>query len=105
LVGETLKFVGHQPMFRNLTLANLVRLDLPPITADVNQLSQVLMNLLLNAAQATPPGGSITVRAELEHAARVVELPVSDSGRGIPADLLPHASSLSLQPRGARVQD
>ena len=90
LVGETLKFVEHQPMFRNLTLANLVPLDLPPITADVNQLSQILMNLLLNAAQATPPGGSITVGAELEHAARVVELRVSDSGNGIPADILPH---------------
>lgn len=90
LVSETLKFVEHQPMFRNLTLANLVPLDLPPITADVNQLSQILMNLLLNAAQATPPGGSITVGAELKHAAGVVELRVSDSGNGIPADILPH---------------
>ena len=53
LVAETLKFVEHQPMFRHLTLTNRVPLDLPPITADVNQLSQILMNLLLNAAQAT----------------------------------------------------
>ena len=90
LVGETLKFVEHQPMFRNLTLANLVPLDLPLVTADVNQLSQVLMNLLLNAAQATPAGGSITIAAELEQNASFVELRVSDSGSGIPADILPH---------------
>jgi signal transduction histidine kinase len=90
LVGETLKFVEHQPMFRNLTLTNRVPLDLPPVTADVNQLSQILMNLLLNAAQATPAGGSITIAAESEHAAGVIELRVSDSGSGIPADILPH---------------
>src|SRR5271165_6009536 len=58
LVAETLKFVEHQPLFRHLTLTNRVPLDLPPITADVNQLSQILMNLLLNAAQATSAGGS-----------------------------------------------
>ena len=63
LVAETLKFVEHQPMFRHITLANRVPLDLPAITADVNQLSQILMNLLLNAAQATPAGGSITISA------------------------------------------
>ena len=90
LVSETLKFVEHQPLFRNLTLTNRVPLDLPPITADVNQLSQILMNLLLNAAQATSAGGSIMIAAELEQAASVVELRISDSGSGIPADILPH---------------
>lgn len=90
LVAETLKFVEHQPLFRHLTLTNRVPLDLPPITADVNQLSQILMNLLLNAAQATPAGGAITIAAELEHSADIVELRVGDSGTGIPADILPH---------------
>ena len=90
LVAETLKFVERQPMFRNLTLTNLVALDIPPIAADANQLSQVLMNLLLNAAQATPAGGSITVAAGLERLGGVIELRVGDSGRGIPADILPH---------------
>ena len=90
LVAETLKFVEHQPMFRHITLANRVPLDLPAITADVNQLSQILMNLLLNAAQATPPGGDITISAGLERSAGIIELRVRDSGSGIPADILPH---------------
>jgi signal transduction histidine kinase len=90
LVAETLKFVDHQPMFRHITLTNRVPLDLPAITADVNQLSQILMNLLLNAAQATQPGGSITISAEKEQGSDIVELRVHDSGSGIPADILPH---------------
>ncbi len=90
LVAETLKFVEHQPMFRHITLTNCVPLDLPAITADVNQLSQILMNLLLNAAQATPAGGCITISAGMEQSAGIVELRVRDSGSGIPADILPH---------------
>ena len=90
LVSETLKFVDHQPMFRNLTLTNRVPLDLPPITADVNQLSQILMNLLLNAAQATAAGGSINISANPVPSTDAIELTVIDSGSGIPSDILPH---------------
>src|SRR5271165_4194283 len=90
LVAETLKFVEHQPLFCHLALDNRVPLDLPALTADVNQLSQILMNLLLNAAQATPAGGSITISAGMEQSADIVELRISDSGSGIPADILPH---------------
>ena len=90
LVTETLKFVEHQPMFRHIIMANRVPLDLPALTADVNQLSQILMNLLLNAAQATPAGGSITISAGLEQSAGIIELRVRDSGTGIPSDILPH---------------
>src|SRR5271165_3579258 len=82
LVAETLKFVEHQPMFRHIILANRVPLDLPAVTADVNQLSQVLMNLLLNAAQATPAGGDITISAGMEQSAGIIELRVRDSGSG-----------------------
>jgi signal transduction histidine kinase len=90
LVAETFKFLEHQPMFRHLTLTNRVPLDLPPITADVNQLSQVLMNLLLNAAQATSPGGSIDLSACMQGSTDTVEFQVSDSGSGIPSDVLAH---------------
>ncbi len=65
LVDETLKFVEHQPhVSPEFELQNCIPPDLPRITADANQLSQILMNLLLNAAQATPAGGSITILAE-----------------------------------------
>jgi len=90
LVSDTLKFVGHQPLFRQLHLQNCVPLDLPSICADTNQLSQILMNLLLNAAQATPPGGTIMVLAEKVRFADLIELRVRDTGCGIPADILPH---------------
>ena len=90
LTNETLKFLEHQPMFRQIELQNCIPADLPNLSADANQLSQILMNLLLNAAQATPPGGKITVLADKVKFAEVIELRVRDTGCGIPADILPH---------------
>ena len=90
LAAETLKFLEHQPMFRQIGLQNCIPLDLPNISADANQLSQILMNLLLNAAQATPPGGTITILADKVKFAEMIELRVRDTGSGIPSDILPH---------------
>jgi signal transduction histidine kinase len=90
LVRDAFRFVEHQPLFRGIQLQNCVPHDLPRITADANQLSQILMNLLLNAAQATPSGGSVTVLAEKLRFSDLIELRVSDTGAGIPEDILPH---------------
>ncbi len=90
LVVDTVQFLDHQPLFRQIDLENRVPTDLPPIIADANQLSQTLMNLLLNASQATPPGGRITISAEKMKLADMIELKVCDTGCGIPSDILPH---------------
>jgi len=90
LVDDSLKFLERQPMFRQIDLQNCVPTDLPSINADANQVSQILMNLLLNAAQATPAGGKITVLADKVRFAEMIELRVCDNGSGIPSDILPH---------------
>jgi signal transduction histidine kinase len=90
LVTDTLAFLEGQPLLRGKQLLNQVPPDLPHIRADANQLSQVLMNLLLNAAEATPEGGRITVSANTLTYVNVIEIRVSDTGTGIPAEILPH---------------
>jgi len=90
LVEDTLAFLRHQPMFRAIKLETRIAHDLPAITADSNQLSQIIMNLLLNAAQAMPDGGSLTIEAHKIKFTDNVEISVTDTGSGIPADILPH---------------
>jgi signal transduction histidine kinase len=90
LVEDTLAFLRHQPMFRSIKLETRMAHDLPAITADGNQLSQIVMNLLLNAAEAMPDGGSLTIKAHKIKFADNIEISFTDTGCGIPADILPH---------------
>jgi signal transduction histidine kinase len=61
--------------------------DLPPVVCGQSELEQVLLNLLINAREATPDGGSITVGARSIDS--VVEISIADSGCGIPPQNLP----------------
>jgi signal transduction histidine kinase len=90
LVTDTLSFLEGQPALRGKRAENRVPEDLPHILVDSNQLSQVLMNLLINAAEATPDGGRIAISASKLTSAESIEIRVSDTGSGIPADILPH---------------
>lgn len=99
LARETADLVGTQAKKAGLSL----RMDIPPgflVRGSPVQLKQVLLNLLLNAVQATTPGHSIGMRCcarqgkvqgleyrEVE--GRLVALTVEDEGPGIPGDVLP----------------
>lgn len=67
--------------------------DLPAVEADPGQLAQVIHNLVLNAAEAMPDGGKISVRLAAEPAtadrAASVRLSIIDTGTGIHAKHLP----------------
>jgi PAS domain S-box-containing protein len=70
------------------------------VDGDRARLTQVVANLLGNAARFTPPGGNIDVT--LEGAGGDIALTVGDDGCGIPAELLPHVFGLFTQgERGA----
>jgi PAS domain S-box-containing protein len=61
---------------------------LPRICADAQQLQQVLLNLSLNAVDAMPKGGTLTLGATVSDGNEIT-LTVADSGIGIDADVLP----------------
>jgi PAS domain S-box-containing protein len=69
------------------------------VDADITRLSQVISNLLTNAAKYTPTGGHITIRGEAIDSE--VILRVRDTGIGITPDVLPHIFDLFVQERQA----
>jgi two-component system NtrC family sensor kinase len=83
--GKTL--VANEAMIGNVTFDVDIPADLPRVRGNPRGLQQVFLNLFLNAIQAMPDGGTITVRAHStdEHA---IQIDVSDTGVGIPEDEL-----------------
>jgi signal transduction histidine kinase/DNA-binding NarL/FixJ family response regulator len=73
---------------KNIRLQVVLDTTVAPIPGDPNRLQQVLWNLLSNAVKFTPKGGRVHV--VLERVNSHVEIAVSDTGQGIPADQLPH---------------
>jgi GAF domain-containing protein/two-component sensor histidine kinase len=65
--------------------------DLPLVRADERMISQVVANLMTNAVNYTPPGGSITVRTDTiaDGANKWARLTVADTGLGIPENEVP----------------
>ncbi len=84
----------------NVTCEFEIAKTLRPVEADAGQLSQVFNNILLNARQAMPNAGVITIKAsnlKLGHhqvsklpEGQYVQISIEDSGTGIPRDLLPN---------------
>jgi PAS domain S-box-containing protein len=95
LVEEAGGLIVKRLRERGVQIANQLDPDLPPVRASADQLKQVLLNLLLNAADAMPKGGTITVAtqagagSETEVFGReAVQIQVRDTGEGIPDELL-----------------
>jgi CheY-like chemotaxis protein/anti-sigma regulatory factor (Ser/Thr protein kinase) len=79
---------------------HVLEVDVPRnlwVRGDAVRLSQVMSNLITNAAKYTPPGGRITVRATDERGDVVIR--VRDTGIGIAADVLPKVFDLFVQER------
>nr|WP_231746208.1 ATP-binding protein [Rosistilla oblonga] len=64
--------------------------DVPAARANGNQIQRVLLNLVINARQAMPEGGTVSIGLKTNAEANEVLLTVRDSGSGIPQDQLPN---------------
>jgi signal transduction histidine kinase len=103
LISETLTILGRL-LGEDIEIAAQLDPDLAPIRADPTHIQQVLFNLALNARDAMPSGGALTIAtmtvevgaaAELELApGRYVQLSVTDEGVGMPS----HVAERAFEP-------
>lgn len=88
LVDETCALMEEQMTAHKVTVKMHPAAGLPPVEADERLLQQVFTNLMLNARQAMPDGGSLTITTSLDDRGRVV-IRFADTGTGIHPDDLP----------------
>jgi len=66
VIRAAVELVHLQLKKRKLTINQELQQDLPPIPGDRQHLQQVFLNLLLNAVDATPEGGTISIKTMIE---------------------------------------
>lgn len=86
IVDEGIAFVESRAQKSGVEIRRDVSPDLPEILADPNQLTQVLVNLAVNAIQAMPKGGTLSV--ELYRETSGIILAVEDDGEGMPPSVV-----------------
>jgi signal transduction histidine kinase len=81
IIHDSLELVKVQKLFRDIAVDVDVKEALPPVRGNSDQLQQVLINLFMNAADAMPNGGTLSVRGRGEGTSVLIS--VQDTGTGI----------------------
>jgi two-component system NtrC family sensor kinase len=87
VVEDVLSLVRNQASFRDIVLTTELDPNLSPIMADKDQMRQVVLNTVLNAAEAMPNGGNIRVGSTLDQKTGHVQVTIQDTGPGIPDEI------------------
>jgi signal transduction histidine kinase len=84
LIDETLQLTSNEIKLNKAKVKRRVKENLPPIHGDKQHLSQVFLNLILNALDAMPSGGILEVEVGKSDEPGYIAVNVKDSGAGIP---------------------
>ena len=97
LIEDAEALVAKRLRERSVRIERQLQPDLPKVMASADQIKQVILNLILNAAEAMPKGGLVTVSTESHRDAAsgfirtdAVRMQVADTGPGIAEEYLPH---------------
>lgn len=82
LIAELRKVIVPQLATAGIAVDYQIPAELPLIHADADKVKQVLLNLCKNAIEATPAGGTLTIKASTEAENLIIE--IADTGTGIP---------------------
>lgn len=89
IIEHSLTLLDSKLAENQITLTKTLA-PLPAVEADPRQLTQVLVNILVNAIQASPPGGNISIAARPADGSEEIRIAVTDQGVGIDSKALPN---------------
>ncbi|HEX9126355.1 MAG TPA: HAMP domain-containing sensor histidine kinase, partial [Methylomirabilota bacterium] len=104
LISRLLPLLEHVVRKRGIAMTTDIPANVPNIAGDPGRLQQVFINILMNAVEATPADGRISIRAwpSANDGRAGVTVEVADTGAGIPAENLPHLFDRFWQARKER---
>ncbi|HTQ52503.1 MAG TPA: GAF domain-containing protein [Candidatus Acidoferrales bacterium] len=108
LIDELGLLVRHKLANQSVRLVRDLQPDLPTVMGDAPQLEQVFLNLILNAAEAMPAGGTLTIKSRAVHMPRSspapthVQMEFRDNGKGMSTELQQRAFTAVLSTTKAK---
>jgi signal transduction histidine kinase len=105
LIQSTCSFISYDKRLRGIEIEFDLSRDVPAVTAVADHITQVLMNVLINAADAmetVAPPAKRKIRIETRAADTGVDIAICDNGQGMRAEVLEHAfdESYTTKPAG-----
>jgi two-component system NtrC family sensor kinase len=90
ILEEVVSLAAAQPSFQKVKVITILDPSLPPTGGDPVQLKEVFLNILSNAGESMPGGGTITVSSRFPEgtARQMIEVMIRDTGQGIPPENL-----------------
>ena len=87
VLDESLVLFGNQLTSQNIELVKILNPEIPGISANHTQIQQVFTDIIINAIQAMPRGGKLTIITRAVNSS-VIEIEFTDTGEGIPKENL-----------------
>jgi len=88
VIDRCVRLVQHQLDLKNIELHVEIDKSLPTVRCDIGQIEQVMLALVMNAIDALPSGGNLTLRSRKGPNPDEVQLEVRDDGVGMPPEVL-----------------
>jgi len=88
IIDRCVRLVQHQLKLKNIELHLDLNRELNPVRCDSGQIEQVILALVMNAIDALPNGGNLTVTSRKAPSSGNIQIEVRDDGVGMPRDVL-----------------
>jgi two-component system NtrC family sensor kinase len=86
LIEKTVLLLENKASFQNIRIVKQLKPDLPLILVDRAKIQQVFWNFMINACEAMPHGGQLTITTDLSENKKAIEIRFIDTGVGIPPE-------------------
>ncbi len=84
IINHTLQLLENQTSFQNISITKKLNQNLPQIRVDKDKVEQVFWNLMINASEAMPGGGTLNISSQFSTDKKYIEIEFIDTGKGIP---------------------
>jgi two-component system NtrC family sensor kinase len=83
IIEDSLRILEKHVNFQNVAIVRTLDLGLPPVSVDAGEIRSIINDLAVNAADAMPNGGTLTITTEREAGTGMIVVRVADTGVGI----------------------